>query len=60
MIKTVDIQGSIEAEIKKRLEDFHFEHTTTIHDHAISTGTLTEDQIIQSILKGNTINLTLE
>ena len=46
--------------MKKSVENFKFENYATIDDHVTSAKTLTEDQIIQSILKGNTINLTLE
>lgn len=50
--ENTDIQRSVEVEIRKRLEDFDFEKYVTIDDHVISTESLTEEQIIQSVLKG--------
>lgn len=49
---TTDILTAITVEMRSNLEDFDFEQYVTVDDNIISTESLTEEQIIQSVTGG--------
>lgn len=62
--ENTDIQRSVEVEMRKRIDDFDFQKFISIDDHVISTESLTQEQIIQSVSKGtiklNKINFRIK